>query len=126
MIFAPYRLEKIEQWNYLSWYMTTQTDQRVTVLLRDETKVYAEGEQHSNNIAPPLAQGAASIAGNDLYLEVAINDNSELDAFINEYNITRPDGTIVGVGYDIMIEDHGPNGDYNDVAINLVAWKTKG
>jgi len=109
----------------MSWFVTTQAAFLVKAKLFDDSKVYFEGSRQSRQIEPPLAQGADTIVGNNLNLMIDEPQSTKIDSSINTYNITTDDGTIVGYGYNICIEDQTDK-DYNDVSISLVAWKTKG
>ena len=78
-----------------------------------------------SNIAPPLAQGADFIQGSGLKLLINIPQSTNIDSSINTYLITTDTGAVVGFGYNICIEDSYDK-DFNDVCINLVAWKNRG
>ena len=110
---------------YMSWFVTTQAAYLVNVKLLDTTTVYFQASKQSANIEPPLAQGAATIAGNNLQLIVDIPSSSRMDNSLNAFDITNDNGVAVGYGYNIFIED-ATDSDYNDVSIMLVAWKNKG
>lgn len=110
---------------YMSWFVTTQAQFLVEAKLYDDSKKYFENSKQSTNINPPLAQGAATLQGNDLKLWIREEESSDLKSSINTYNITTGDGTVIGYGYNICIEDQTDK-DYNDVSISLVAWKSKG
>ena len=110
---------------YMSWFVTSQAEFLVTVTLSDSNGTYFSQSKQSTDINPPLAQGASSINGNNLQLTVSIPQSTAMSNSVNSYNITRQDGTAVGYGFNISIED-GTDNDFNDVFISLVAWATKG
>ncbi|MDQ7029714.1 MAG: hypothetical protein Q9O62_08035 [Ardenticatenia bacterium] len=121
-----YHLDAFPKGYYMSWFVTTQAAFEVKVKLFDETKkVYFDGSRQSTEIKPPLAQGADFIKGDKLTLVITEPQSERIDSSINTYAITTNDGTIVGYGYNICVEDQTDK-DYNDVCISLVAWKHKG
>ncbi|MDH3892694.1 MAG: hypothetical protein OEV49_16655 [candidate division Zixibacteria bacterium] len=120
-----YNIDSFPTGDYMSWFVTTQAAFKVNAKLFDSSKTYFDASKQSTNIAPPLAQGADTITGNNLQLTIDEPQSTNMDASINTYNITTSNGTIVGYGYSICIEDQDDQ-DYNDVAISLVAWKNKG
>ena len=109
----------------MSWFVTTQAAFAVTVTLADTSGVYFANTRQSTEINPPLALGASTINGSSLQLTVDIPESDNILNSINSYNITRADGSIVGFGFNISIEDSSDM-DFNDVNISLVAWVTKG
>lgn len=110
---------------YMSWFVTTQAAFLVNAKLYDSKTIYFQNSKQSTNINPPLAQGAKIIEDNTIQLSIDEPQSTKLSSSINTYNITTEDGTIVGYGYNISIEDQTDK-DYNDVCISLVAWKNKG
>ncbi|MCS3461281.1 hypothetical protein ACW5WQ_18410 [Aeromonas rivuli] len=110
---------------YMSWFVTTQAAFLIKAKLYDGNKVYFDKQKQSVDINPPLAQGADFVQGGQVKLSIDIAQSVKLSSSINTYNITTNDGTVIGYGYNISIEDQDDD-DYNDVAISLVAWKNKG
>jgi hypothetical protein len=120
-----FNLDSFPQGYYMSWFVTTQAAFAITVSLADSSGTYFSQTKQSVNISPPLAQGASTINGSSLQLTVNIPQSTGIINSINSYNITRADGSTVGFGFNISIED-GSDMDFNDVNISLVAWVTKG
>lgn len=120
-----FSIDSFPQNYFMSWFVTTQAAFNISVTLSDSSRVYFTGSKQSVNIEPPLSQGAALISGNSLKLTVDIPQSNTIINSINSYNITRQDGSIVGYGFNISIED-STDMDFNDVSITLVAWKSKG
>jgi len=110
---------------YMSWIVSTQAAFLVKAQLFDSQTVYFNNSKQSRDIAPPLAQGASIVQGQNIKLTIEEPQSNNLDSSINAYSITTHTGAIVGYGYNICIEDENDN-DYNDVCISLVAWKSKG
>lgn len=110
---------------YMSWFVTTQAAFLVKARLYDGSTVYFDSQKQSVDINPPLAQGAGFVQGGQVKLLIDEPQSTQLSSSINTYNITTNDGSVIGYGYNIAIEDLN-DGDYNDVAISLVAWKNKG
>ncbi|MEA3427854.1 MAG: hypothetical protein U9Q84_01260 [Thermodesulfobacteriota bacterium] len=125
MATKTYHIDSFPTGYYMSWFVTTQAAFLVTAKLFDDSKVYFDKPKESRDISPPLAQGTDTILGKNLKLIIDEPQSSRIDSSINTYNITTNDGTIVGYGYNICIEDQTDK-DYNDVSISLVAWKSKG
>lgn len=126
MAIRTFNIDSFPKGYYMSWFVTTQATFLVKVKLFDDSKVYFEKEKQSPDINPPLAEGADTIAGNNLKITIEEPESKELKSSIISYNIPTADtASIVGHGYNIFIEDKDDN-DYNDVSISLIAWKTKG
>jgi hypothetical protein len=125
MTSKTFYIDSFPQGYFMSWCVTTQAAFLVKAKLFDSSTVYFENSKQSTNIQPPLAIDAAIIKGTDVQLTIDEPESSKLDASINTYNITTDDGSIVGYGYNICIEDQNDM-DYNDVCISLVAWKIRG
>jgi len=119
------KIQSFPQGYFMSWCVTTQAAFSTTVKLFDSSTVYFNATKKSTNVLPPLAIGANNIAGNNVQLTVDVPESSKLYVSLNNYSITATDGTIVGYGCNISIEDSNDN-DYNDVCASLVAWKHKG
>jgi len=109
---------------YMCWFVTTQAAYLVHVKLFDSVTTYFDASKQSIEIEPPLAQNAAGIAGANVQLLIDIPESSGIDNSLDAFEITNNVGATVGYGYNLFIEDGG-DGDYNDVSIMLVAWKSK-
>lgn len=120
-----FNIDCFPQGYYMSWFVTTQAAFAITVTLSDSSGTYFSQTKQSIDISPPLALGASTINGNSLQLIVSIPESTSILNSINSSNITRADGSTVGYGFNISIED-GTDMDFNDVNISLVAWVTKG
>lgn len=125
MATQTFNIDSFPKGHYMSWFATTQAEFLVKAKLFDDSKVYFEKSKQSRDIDPPLAQGADTIGGDNLKLTIEEPQSKVLDSSITAYNITTNDGSVVGYGYSICIEDQTDK-DYNDVGISLVAWKSKG
>ena len=125
MATKTFNIDSFPTGHYMSWFVTTQAAFLVNARLFDDKHEYFKASKKSTNITPPLAQGAGDIKGKNLKLTIDEPESDKLDSSINAYNITASDGSVVGYGYNICIEDQADK-DYNDVCISLVAWKSKG
>jgi len=125
MALKTFNIDSFPTGYYMSWLVTTQAAFLVKAKLSDDKKVYFDKSKKSTDINPPLALGADTIIGKKLSLTIDEPESSNIDSSINAYNITASDGSVVGYGYNICIEDQADK-DYNDVCISLVAWKSKG
>jgi hypothetical protein len=108
----------------MSWYVTTQAGNKVTVKLFDDTTVYFEKSKQGTEAMPPLDYGVSKVKGNNLKVKITVESCSEdqIKSAISGHNIITPSGREVGKGMHIAIEDWTDN-DYNDVSISLLAWK---
>lgn len=110
---------------FMSWFVTTQAANKITVTLKDDSKEYFSASKQSTNIDPPLACNYSTIYGNNLKITVDIPKSSQILGGPHSNDITTDDGTIVGKEFNLCLEDSGDK-DYNDVAISIIAWKSKG
>lgn len=120
-----FNIDSFPKGYFMSWFVTTQAANAITVTLADSSGTYFSQTKQSMNVNPPLAQGASTINGNSLVLTINIPQSAGILNSINSYVITRADGSGVGFGFNISIEDSTDN-DFNDASISLVAWATKG
>lgn len=110
---------------FMSWFVTTQAANKITVTLKDSSKTYFSASQQSTNIDPPLACSYGTIGGDNLKITVDIPQSSQILGGPHSNDITTDDGTVVGKEFNLCLEDAGDK-DYNDVAISIIAWKSKG
>ncbi len=120
-----FNIDSFPQGYFMSWFVTTQAAFAVTATLSDNSGEYFSESKQDIDISPPLAQGASRVNGTELKLTIDIPDSPNILNSINSYNITRPDGSTVGYGFNITIED-GTDNDFNDVFVSLVAWFARG
>lgn len=110
---------------FMSWFVTTQAAFKVTVTLKDSAKQYFSEPKQSTNIDPPLACGYSTIYGDSLKIVIDIPQSSAILGGPHSNDITTEDGTVVGKEFNLCLED-SKDKDYNDVAVSIVAWKSKG
>ena len=106
---------------YMSWFITSQAANRITVKLFDDKKVYFEASKQSIDIDPPLAQGAAFVDGDNLKIQITSSGHDELQTWHNMSDISSASGDTVGKVFTLSGEDYIDN-DYNDVYVSLSAW----
>jgi len=107
---------------FMSWCVTTQAGNKITVKLYDNECVYFEKSQQSEERLPPLDMNISQIKGKNLKLKVTSSGNDALKSNLSSSNLTTPSGEEIGKTVNICIEDWTDD-DYNDVLISLVAWK---
>ena len=117
-----YSIAGITPGMYMSWFVTTQAANRITVNLFDDTKVYFESSKQSIDIDPPLALGADYVAGNNLQITVTSSGNNEIESWHNTSDISAADGSQAGRVFVFAGEDY-TDSDYNDVYVSISAWK---
>ncbi len=109
----------------MSWFVTTQAAFKVTVTLKDSSREYFSKSKQNTNIDPPLACSYSTVYGDNLKITVDIPQSSQILGGPHSNDITTDDGTVVGKEFNLCLEDSGDK-DYNDVAISIIAWKSKG
>lgn len=122
------RLEGFLQGQFMSWFMTTQAANKISVRLYDSKKEYVSASKQSTSITPPLSVGSGDIAGNNLTLEIKAENAEKLEAWFNNMKIcSASSGIAVGNFFVLAGEDQvGGDEDYNDICISITAWNTKG
>lgn len=128
-ITKQYDVSEIKNGYFMCWSVCTQCWNACSVKLTDENGKeyfsYAKPFERSGELKF-LGQGYATCGGNQLKLTVTCDtDIDEIKQSINSYNITDSNAATIGHGYNFCIED-STDEDYNDVYIDLVAWKKKG
>ena len=118
------QLGAFDKGEYLSWFVTTQAANEVTVTLKDDSKTYFSGKKKSMDIAPPLAVGNDVYTGNNLRLEISIPESDDIKTLPTMSAIITNTGKIVGHNFICCGEDWN-DADYNDFYINIVGWKSK-
>lgn len=118
------QLGKFEKGEYLSWFVTTQAANEVTVTLKDSKKTYFSAKKKSINIAPPLAVGNADYVGSNLVLEVSIPQSKEIRSIPSMNTIISDTGKVLGHSFTCCGEDWIDD-DFNDFYVNIVGWKSK-
>lgn len=110
---------------FMSWFITTQAASKVTVTLLDNGRRYVSASKQSTNIDPPLACGYATVENDGLKVVVEVNNNYNLLGDPHSNDITTDNGSVVGKEFTLCLEDYIDE-DYNDVAISIIGWKSKG
>ncbi len=110
---------------FMSWFVTTQAAFEIKVTLKDDSKTYFSKSKQNTNIDPPLACSYSTIYGDNLKITVDIHKSKQILGGPHSNDITTDDGTVVGKEFNLCLEDSGDK-DYNDVAISIIAWKSKG
>ena len=116
-----FNLGRIKKNQYVSWFVTTQAANVITVKMYDDTKVYFEASKKSIDIEPPLAQGASVVEGDGLKLQISSSGKDELQTWHNMSDISSASGDSVGEVFTLAGEDY-TDSDYNDVYVSLSAW----
>lgn len=115
----------IPQGYFMSWFITTQAANKITVTLSDDKQTYMSKSKQSTNINPPLDCSYSMVSGNNLKISVDIPAASNILGAPHSNDITTDDGTVVGKEFTLCLED-SQDKDYNDVAISIIGWKSKG
>jgi len=118
-------LENIKKDYYMIWEMSTNAGNKINVVLKDSVETYvnnsSEGTPHK-----VLAEGYKKVAGNNMKLAIEVENPTaapSLNFVVLPYSVPRPDGVLVGHGYNIMMEDQ-VDGDFNDLIIFVYACKS--
>jgi hypothetical protein len=110
---------------FISWFVTTQAGNKVTVKLADSAKTYFEASKQNTNIDPPLSVGYGFAKGTGLTLTIDVPASSGLKGEPHVSDVLTTNGDVVGKEFVLCLEDWTDN-DYNDIAVNINAWKSKG
>lgn len=108
---------------YVSWFITSQAANTIKVKMYDDSNtVYIDSQKTSTSIDPPLAQGKATLLGNNAVIEIESVGADHLDTWHNMMQISSAlDASQVGSCFVLAGEDQNDE-DYNDVYINITAW----
>lgn len=109
---------------FMSWFITTQAANKVTVTLSDDKKTYMSKSRQRTQIAPPLDCYYSMVEGDNLKITVDIPSAKNILGAPHSNDITTDDGTVVGKEFTLCLEDDVDK-DYNDVAISIIGWKNK-
>jgi hypothetical protein len=119
-------LPQIPQNWYMSWHMSTQSSAQVCVTLSDSATTYVNGVCRQNKAYGLLSDNYAQVQGTGLVLKISEPSNTNpLKTLVNGYSVSLPDGTTVGQGYNVLLEDWTDN-DYNDLFVSIIAWQGNG
>lgn len=120
-------LQNFKKNDYMCWHVCSQCYNLGSVVFRDDNTTYfkAEKKSHSTDVQH-LAQGSAYYTGGtNLRLEISIETSSNLQTSNASDAILDSKSRNVGFVYDYCIED-STDDDFNDIYVNVVAWKKKG
>ena len=108
---------------YVSWFITSQAANTIKVKMYDDSNtVYINKQKTSTSIDPPLAQGNATLLGNNAVIEIESVGADHLDTWHNMMQISSAlDASQVGSCFVLAGEDQNDE-DYNDVYVNITAW----
>ena len=110
---------------FMSWFITTQAANKVTVTILDNGRQYMSASEQSTGINPPLACGYASVENDGLRVVVEVKKAAQLLGTPHSHDITTDEGSVVGKEFTLCLEDY-IDGDYNDVVNSIIGWKNKG
>lgn len=110
---------------FISWFVTTQAANNVTVTIKDNKHEYLLNSKQSTDIRPELGVGADIVKGDGLKVIVRVDNAKHLIGSPHSNDITTDNGTVVGKEFTLCLEDYIDE-DYNDVAISIIGWKSKG
>jgi len=122
------QLEGFKKGHFISWFITSQAANKITIKLYDEKTTYVNKSKQSIYIDPPIAEGHATLLGENLKLEITAEPNSsEILTWFNNMNISSATtGKSVGEYFVLAGEDQkGGDEDYNDICVSIVGWYTK-
>ena len=89
-------LKEFETGEYLSWFVTSQAANKVTVTLRDDKTQYFSERKDTTNIEPPLAVGSNRYVGKNLVLEISIPQSDEIRPLPAMHTIISDTGKVLG------------------------------
>jgi hypothetical protein len=119
-------LQNIKKDYFMIWEMSTNAANKITVVLQDDARTYV----NNSSMGIPhkvLAEGYDKVKGNNLRITIQVENPQSLpplNFFVLPYSVPRPDGTLVGHGYNIMMEDQ-VDGDFNDFVAFIYACNSE-
>lgn len=122
---AGYFLTQIPQGWFMSWSMSTQTASNVCVTLFDSAATYVNGVCRQNQTFGILSQGFEQVQGQGLQIQISTNGTDPLQVQASSYNVNDPTGKLVGIGYNLLVEDFIDH-DFNDLFVSIIAWQSNG
>lgn len=123
-----YFLREFQNGDFMLWSVCSQAYNKFTVVIKDDKKTYANIKKTDTSTSlKKLSQDSSEYkGGSNLRVEVTFdNKKVEVKESILSGGITDSVSNTVGYVYTYCIED-GTDDDYNDVYINIVAWRKKG
>jgi riboflavin synthase alpha subunit len=119
-------LSNIPQGWYMTWSMATQAARNICVTLADSAQTYVSNVCQQSTQFKVMSQGYAQVQGTSLTLTITENvEQSAMKVLTYPVTIALSDGSNVGQGYNIVLEDADDH-DYNDLFVNVMAWQTQG
>ena len=111
----------ITRGQYMSWFVTTQAANLISVRLYDDSTTYFNASKQSIDINPPLAIGSSFVQGDRLRLEITSSGYNSIKVWHNTSDISTDSGRRVGKVFVLSGEDYIDD-DYNDVYVSISAW----
>jgi hypothetical protein len=118
-------LSSIPQNWFMTWTMSTQAANNICVTLADSKTTYVSNQCRANKTFGNLAQGFQQVAGTGMQLTITVANATTLNTITSGYQVMLGDGTVVGQGVNILLEDSNDN-DYNDLFVSILAWQSQG
>ena len=122
-----FELEQFPKGYFLSWTVTTQCWNTVTVSLKvGNTEYFSKSKSGHSTDLQMIAQSNRTHDQNGTpILTITVNEATALKQSITSGAINDQRARKVGYVYDFCIED-STDDDYNDVYVNIVGWAKKG
>lgn len=120
-----YFLREFKNGDYMLWNICSQCYNTFTVVIRDDSKVYKTIKKTSVACSLlKLEQGSEFYSGgSNLRIEITFDKKDiNIKESIVSGGITDRRANTVGYSYSYCIED-STDDDYNDIYINVVAWR---
>ena len=123
-----YKLESMKPGMFMCWNITAQACFDFAVTLRDDKTTYGTWKKaySQNGDLCTVGNGDSVILGENLRFEISSDRASALDSSATSGVIADKQGRTLGHVTDLCFEDNGGSIDYNDLFINIVAWKYRG
>lgn len=128
-----YKITNIGTNEYLNYFFTTQTEQRIEVVIAepDTAKVYFHEFKHGSDISAPCLKGNAQFTGSSLELTVKLD--SPFTATIVSNDIMDEKGNLIGhdfccmghVGKKEDVESMAGTEEYQDFFVKVFSLRVK-
>lgn len=126
MATKTYYLNETKKGDIICWDVCSQCGNFAEVkLFDDNTDYFVYTKNFTDHRFRLLGQNYSYFTGDKLSLTITIPNSAEIRQSISTSCITDDFGNVVGYVYSFCIEDSTDN-DYNDIYVNVCAWRKNG
>lgn len=122
------KLDRIRRGDFIFWTVCTQSYFYADIVISDDQRIYARMSKQKRSPELQVLEQSFSTYTGAPGLQVEINIPESESIMISDHDqmpITDNTAAEIGYCYNFCIED-GTDRDFNDIYINIVAWKNRG